>query len=260
MEKIMARIDNHQSHIEIKRPNIIERQDYKPAWPQEEFMVTLLRRYIEEILFTYCQPVTSNSRVLDVGCGRQPFRINLEKLGYIYSSLDAQQNPESSVNIVCQIDKILPPQMIDLGCFDFIFCTEVLEHVADWDMAFSNFTKLLASGGKLLITCPHFYQLHEEPYDFWRPTPYALKYFGNRFRLKILHQVQAGDAWDVLGTLIANCHPTPLSKSFSNCFLNIIVLMFGHILFKIIASRRLQANVKLNSPLYMSNIILFEKQ
>lgn len=245
--------------FELKRADIVERPSYEPSAPQEEFIVPLLRSHIEQVLSTYAKPTSSNPRVLDVGCGRQPFRKDLEALGYNYSSIDAQQNPEGLVDIVCEIDKPLPPEVLRLGSFDFIFCTEVMEHIADWNMAFSNFEQLLVTGGRLFITCPHFYQLHEEPYDFWRPTSYALKYFGERFSLKILNQANAGDAWDVLGTLIANCYSVPASRSFGNRVLNKIVSKCRKTLLQLLVSRRLQRAVKLHSPLYLSNIVVFEK-
>lgn len=243
----------------LPRSEVIERVNYEPMYPQEKFIVPLLRQHIEEILSTYAKPTSINPRALDVGCGRQPFRKHLEALGYIYSSTDAQQSPEESVDVVCAIDQPLPSELTRSGPFDFIFCTEVMEHVADWNMAFSNFAQLLAPGGRLFITCPHFYQLHEEPYDFWRPTPYALHYFGNKFGLKILDQVNAGDAWDILGTLLANCYPQPASRSLGDRLLNRIVSRCHKFIFQLLVSRRLQTSVQLNGPLYLSNIAVFEK-
>ena len=58
---------------ELKRANIIERATYEPSGPQEEFVVPLLRRHIEEVLSAYAKLSSSNLRALDVGCGRQPF-------------------------------------------------------------------------------------------------------------------------------------------------------------------------------------------
>ena len=104
--------------------------------------------------------------MLDVGCGHQPFRTHLESSGGRYTSLDAQQNPEKTVDFVGAIDDDLSAGLLEIGPFDFILCTEVLEHVADWQKAFTNMASLMARQGRLLITCPHFYQLHEEPYDF----------------------------------------------------------------------------------------------
>jgi SAM-dependent methyltransferase len=257
MDKVAEQASNSISYLQ--RVNVVERASYEPTAPQEKFIVPLLRWHIEQVLSTYAKPISLNPRILDVGCGRQPFRKDLEAIGYNYRSIDAQQNPEESVDIVCEIDKPLPTELLSIDPFDFIFCTEVMEHVANWNIAFSNFAQLLVPGGRLFITCPHFYQLHEVPYDFWRPTPYALQYFGKQFGLKVIHQVNAGDAWDVLGTLLANCYSLPASQSFGDRVLNRIVSKCHQTLLQLLVSRRLQATVKLHSPLYLSNIIVFEK-
>jgi SAM-dependent methyltransferase len=243
----------------LREPQFQRRPNYEPGTPQDQFIVPLLRQHIKQILLTYGKPISLHPRALDVGCGRQPFRQDLEALGYTYVSIDAQQNLEESVDVICEIDKPLPPEITNYGTFDFILCTEVMEHVANWDITFSNFAQLLAPGGRLFITCPHFYQLHEEPYDFWRATPYALQYFGNKFELKILHQVNAGDAWDVLGTLLANFYSLPASLSLRDRILNRIVSQCRQFILQLLIGRHLQKSVHLHSPLYQANIVVFEK-
>src|SRR5262249_33528831 len=156
----------------MSRAVLIERATYVPALPVEEFIVPLLRSKIVPMLESL--PVSQGtSRVLDVGCGRQPFRDLFESRGYTYVSTDAQ-DPLGIVDYVAEIDRDLPSALVARGPFDFILCTEVLEHVADWQRAFANFSLLLNAGARLLITCPHFYILHERPYDFWRATMYGL--------------------------------------------------------------------------------------
>ncbi|MBW4662637.1 MAG: class I SAM-dependent methyltransferase [Chroococcus sp. CMT-3BRIN-NPC107] len=242
-----------------RRPERFARPSYEPSAPQEEFIVKLLRSHIEQVLVDYGKPSSSNSCALDVGCGRQPFRQELEALGYTYSSIDVHQNPEGSVDVICEIDQPLPQEIDSDSGFDFIFCTEVMEHVVDWNMAFNNFSNLLAPGGRLFITCPHFYQLHEEPYDFWRATPYALSHFGHKFGLKILHQVNAGDGWDVLGTFITSCYALPASRSISDRILSKIINLLKQWLFNLLKSRKIQHSVHLQGSIYISNIIVFVK-
>lgn len=240
-----------------QRPEKVQRLTYEPSAPQEEFIVKLLRSHIEQVLINYGKPSSSNSRVLDIGCGRQPFRQELEALGYVYSSLDVEQNSEGSVELLGEIDQPLPQELDSK--FDFIFCTEVMEHVADWNMAFNNFSRLLAPGGRLFITCPHFYQLHEEPYDFWRPTPHALRHFGRKFGLEILHQANAGDGWDVLGTLITTFYALPASRSISDRILSRIINLLKQWLFNLLKSRIVQRSVQLNGSTYLSNVVVFIK-
>jgi SAM-dependent methyltransferase len=243
----------------LSRPYLQERPNYEPACPQEEFIVPLLRHEIESALAILARPAPEHGRALDVGCGRQPFRKSLEAGGYTYFSLDAQQNIVSTVDVVGAIDAPLTPELVDHGPFDFILCTEVLEHVADWDMAFRNLAALLRSGGRVLITCPHFYQLHEEPYDFWRPTLHSLQFFAWRVGLQTIQLKAAGDAWDVLGTVLANCQPSATSRRLRDRGVSKLVRLSQGILFKLLASRRLQEMVRMDGPLYQSNVVVFQK-
>jgi SAM-dependent methyltransferase len=244
----------------IKRTEKFERRDnYELAPPQDRFIVQLLRVHIDQVLSTYTKSDSLHPRVLDVGCGRQPFRRELEKLGYQYFSIDVHQNPEQAVDVLCEIDQQLPSELLDLGTFDFIICTEVLEHVVDWDTTFNNLTKLLARNGRLFITCPYIYQLHEEPYDFWRATPYTLQHFGNKFGIKVIHQVNAGDAWDVLGTVLANFHTEPVSRSLSHRIINRLISKGQKFLLKLLLNGHLQKILKAKGTLYQANIIVFKK-
>ena len=133
------------------------------------------------------------------------------------------------------------------------------EHVADWSMAFANLKTLLAPGGRVLITCPHFYQLHEVPHDYWRPTLFALRHHAEQGRLKIVHEEAAGDAWDVLGTALGNCQVAKagsrfLQRPFVPVGRWLVAAAFG------LLKRRIpQRLFALHSPLYLSNIVVLEK-
>lgn len=249
-----------------ERPQIVEKTIYQPMIDVEQFIVPLLREYIEQFLSIEGKTTKLNARVLDAGCGGQPFRKNLEAIGYTYISADVNQNPEQSVDVLCQMDKDIPESLLALGPFDLIFCTEVMEHIADWDKAFSNFSELLNSQGKLFITCPHFYPLHEVPYDFWRPTPYALQYYANKYKLVILRQENAGDAWDVIGTILGSLYSVSASSRFRDRLFNYIFRHCRQFLFKLLRDRVLQKSVELktlpylSTMFYMSNILICEKQ
>src|SRR2546430_322094 len=136
----------------LPRPLLLERPNYEPTSQQEQFIVPLLCREIERAIATYATPAPVGGRALDVGCGRQPFRKALESIGYAYTSLDVQKNPEGTVDIVCAVDEPLPKEVTAHQPFQFLLCTEVMEHVANWDAAFRNMATLMARGGRLLVT------------------------------------------------------------------------------------------------------------
>lgn len=192
-----------------ERQHLDERRVYTPRARVEEFIVPLLAREIEAALDRHVPRrgagERAGARVLDIGCGRQPMRKDLESRGFKYWSNDTQQNADCPVDFVFPIDTPgpLPAEIRRAAPFDLLFCTEVLEHVADWRNAFTNFAALSKPGTLVLLTCPHVYVLHEVPYDFWRPTPYAIKRFAEDAGFEAAEQRNLGNGLDVLGTIAA---------------------------------------------------------
>jgi SAM-dependent methyltransferase len=241
-----------------RRPQVVERSEYQPLADQEAFIVPLLKERIEHWLSKFGGSAHDHSQALDVGCGSQPFASAIRRLGYEYSGLDVNQNPEGTVRYICAIDGTLPAEVEDKE-FDLVVCLEVLEHVADWGRAFANLALLLAPGGKMLITCPAFYPLHEEPYDFWRPTPHALARFASAAGLQPGGMEMAGGAWDILGTALAAVSARPASNSRASRIAARLADRCRRLAFRCVRSAWPQRLVSLEGPFYLSNVAWFVK-
>ena len=244
------------------RPEIERQADYLPRSPQEEFIVPLLKVAIEAQIDRLLSPGQSNNgpRVLDAGCGAQPFRARIEKTGAFYYSLDVCAQTGVKVDFIAPMDeKHLPESIYQRGPYDLILCSEVLEHVAEWDNVFANFYQLLAPSGHIILTCPHFFPLHEEPYDFWRPTPYAIRYFAQKHGFAIETETALGTGWDVLGTLLARQSFLPRTRSFTSRFVNRVCQVMQRWLFALLRSRRLQDSVVDRGPFYLANFFVLQK-
>ena len=66
--------------------------------------------------------------------------------------------------------------------FDYIFIMEVLEHVHNPIKAIKEIRRTLKKGGKLIMSTPFIFPIHDEPYDFFRFTKYGLKLILKNFR------------------------------------------------------------------------------
>lgn len=196
------------------RPTLHERRTYVPAYAHEQFIVPLLSRRIERALREIAASIAFPATVLDAGCGESPMRAELIDLGFEYRAMDFQQNSAGTVDYVCSIESPLP-DILAKQRFDLIVCTEVLEHVADWHAAFANFRELLAPAGSLLITVPHSFPLHEEPFDFWRPTLHAIRHFAALYGLEVSVAEKLGNGWDMMGTTLAMGNPPSGPRSVS---------------------------------------------
>ena len=242
------------------RPTQPARPEYRPSHPQEVFIVPLLKAKIEKLLDQFAMTLASlNRTALDIGCGRQPFRGRIEAAGFKYFGADVAQNPEESVDYVCAIDRDLPEELEKSAPFGLIICTEVMEHVADWHVAFSNLYRLTDVGGIVILTCPFFFPLHEEPYDFWRPTPHALRHFAGQAGFRVVECEKAGDAWDVIGTLMGCVLTYPPGPKLVSRIASVARRWTHSATLWALRKRIFQRLIPLRGYIYLSNIFVIQK-
>ena len=110
-----------------------------------------------------------HGRLMDLGCGNQPFQPWYEPLVKEVVPVDAAPIPGV---VVVDLTEPLP---FEDASFDTILCTQVLEHVQNAELAMAEIARVLRPGGHALITVPFLYPTHEMPYDFWRYTHLGLR-------------------------------------------------------------------------------------
>lgn len=59
--------------------------------------------------------------------------------------------------------------------FDTVLLLEVLEHVPDPELALAECARVLVDGGRLVLSMPFLYPVHDAPFDFQRYTIHALR-------------------------------------------------------------------------------------
>lgn len=71
------------------------------------------------------------------------------------------------VDIICSAENIL--EVYEKESFDFIICTETLEHIKKWQKAISNIKNVCVPEGIILLTTrSKGFPYHEYPNDYWR--------------------------------------------------------------------------------------------
>ncbi len=176
------------------RSNVLRRRKYTASLVRDSyFVVKHLERFITRVIRQYVQ---ERSKVVDVGCGEQPMRYDIESRGASYIGIDIAQNYQNTVDVIATATEA---PLVD-GCFDVVLCIEVLEHVSDSLSAFQELSRLLKPGGYLIVTTPFAYPLHEEPYDFVRLTPFQIRRCAEMSALSIVEIEQAGNELEVIAT------------------------------------------------------------
>ena len=119
---------------------------------------------------------------LDVGCGAKPYR---PLTTAVDKYIGADITPAPDVDIV-----LVPGAPIPLAdaSVDAILCTQVLEHVADFDQVWGEMQRVLRPGGTLIVTVPFFYNEHGSPHDYRRFSVHGLRRIAGRdFEVLDLH-------------------------------------------------------------------------
>jgi SAM-dependent methyltransferase len=110
--------------------------------------------------------------VLDAGAGMQPYRSLFDHAIYESCDFEAVAKAYAPSTYVCDL-RAIP---VKDGRFDRIILNQVLEHLPDPAAVLTELHRVLKPGGKIICTCPLFYEEHEQPYDFYRYTQFGLRH------------------------------------------------------------------------------------
>lgn len=105
--------------------------------------------------------VPAGALVLDAGAGQCPHRKYFSHARY--ESTDFIQNPENSIDYVCDIQKMNCPS----ARYDAALCVQVLDDLPEPQRAVNELYRVLKPGGSLFLTAPMSGRVHNEPYHFF---------------------------------------------------------------------------------------------
>ena len=145
--------------------------------------------------------VLAGGDVLDLGCGRKPYRPWLAPhVSYIGVDVD----PRGSDPDVVGLGTAIPFRD---ACFDTVLCLEVIEHVPDPFGALHEIARVLRAGGRLILSTPQSWRLHEAPYDYYRYTRYGLERLAVASGLEVEQLHAHGGVWANVGQTALNAWP-----------------------------------------------------
>lgn len=110
--------------------------------------------------------VHDNDTVLSIGDGPSHYRPLFKK----FIGFDIDKNLKT--DLLADIYSI----PITNNKINSAMCIQVMEHLKYPAKALKEINRIMKPGGKILITAPQGCALHDEPYDFFRYTPYSLRF------------------------------------------------------------------------------------
>lgn len=122
-----------------------------------------------------------NGNVLDVGCGQSPYKflLNASQAKYFgIDIVDANKFDYQNSEITPFNGEDIP---FDNENFEGVICTEVLEHVQNYQKLINEIFRVMKTGGTGIITIPWSARYHYIPFDFFRYTPSSLAKMFSQF-------------------------------------------------------------------------------
>ncbi len=154
----------------------------------------------------------ARGRLLDVGCGSRPFQPLLEgqTSAAFGVEIDRQRygrvGTESGERLIAETapnDDVPQPDAWADGlrlpfhdaAFDTVVSFQVLEHVPEPADLMAEMARVLCPGGRLVLTAPHIWGIHEEPHDYFRFTPFGLRHLAQRAGFEVEEVTPLAGYW-----------------------------------------------------------------
>lgn len=140
--------------------------------------------------------------LVDLGCGNVPYYQWYKDRVDNITCIDWEDTTHSQnyVDIFCDLNNNLA---LESNSVDTIFTTSVLEHICEPKNLIQEMARILKKDGYIILTVPFFYHLHEQPYDFFRYTPYGIRYLAETSGLSVVESNHYGSAFGVLVDITA---------------------------------------------------------
>ena len=189
-------------------------------------------------------------RVLDVGCGRKPYRSLVPASEYIGVDLDSEVTRSLGAADVLYDGRRLPFGDAD---FDGVLCSQVLEHVFDPGEFLGELHRVLRPRGILVLATPFVWDEHEQPHDFGRYSSFGLKALLERHGFEVLAQRKTCTCLRTVVQLASGSfYKATRSRSrLMNMISQLILIAPINLLGGIIASL-----LPSNGDLYLDNVVL----
>ncbi|CAG1003541.1 hypothetical protein MTYP_03101 [Methylophilaceae bacterium] len=200
------------------------------------------------------QMATSMSgRLLDVGCGRKPYRELFRVEEYVGLEIDTPENRANKQADFFYDGGQFPFSNRD---FDGVVCNQVLEHVFTPDRFLGEIHRVLKADGMLLLTVPFVWDEHEQPWDYARYSSFGLKSLLEKNGFEVMRQQKVNADVRVLFQLVNAYLFKVLWTRWAvvNLLICVTVMapsnILGVLLYKVLPA---------NSDLYLDQVVLARK-
>ncbi len=195
-------------------------------------------------------------KVLDFWCWEKPYKsiLNFDEYIWVDFKSSGHDNTQNEVDFFWDWKK-LP---FENDSFDSIISTEVFEHIFNINEVLLELNRVLKKWWKIVVTIPFVIHEHESPYDYARYTHFWLKYLLEEYWFKVLKNEQYWSYFQVI--LQLNIWFLWKITETKNKYLTLLLRIIFAAPLMIIINLLSLITPKMQSGLYLSNVIVWEKK
>jgi SAM-dependent methyltransferase len=136
--------------------------------------------------------------VLDVGCGEKPFKEEIERSSDRYFGVDwpLTFHKQTEIDVYANISQGFPFKSESV---DTMVAFQVMEHLAEPEIFLRETYRVLRKKGKIILTTPFMWGIHEAPHDYYRYTEYGLRYLLEKSGFIDVHTAPNTGYWIMAG-------------------------------------------------------------
>lgn len=214
---------------------------------------------IANAILSFSKSLPHGKRVLDVGCGLRPYEDFFSHTSYIGIDVESSGRANSGKRVDYFFDGINIP--LTSNSFDAVICTEVLEHAINPDALLIEINRVLKPGGKLFLTVPFMWGLHELPYDFRRYTSVGIQSIIEKSNFRVLNFSKLTTGVSAIKMLISsetsNFINNIAAQNFRNTFRFRLIMWLQNKLLTLIYL--MWNNILIFDRIYIDNLVIAEK-
>lgn len=147
--------------------------------------------------------------VLDIGCGNKPYEKLFDGKATRYTGCDVVQSDQNRVDVICPATAL----QFNNDNFDAVFTTQVIEHVDDPAKMLSEANRVMKMNGHIILSAPFCWELHEEPYDFYRYSKYGLRAMFEKAGFQVISIKANGGKWAAIMQMNLNMIYSSFNKN-----------------------------------------------
>jgi SAM-dependent methyltransferase len=144
----------------------------------------------------------ASGMLADIGCGDVPYYNFYKDLVKDNICVDWENSSLELSFLDYHADLNKPISFLETNTFDTVLSTDVLEHIHEPALLFSEMNRILKPEGHLILAVPFLYWIHENPHDYHRYTHFMLREFCKKNNLEVIELEAYGGLPEIIFDLI----------------------------------------------------------